>query len=755
MNNLVATTSVALLLCAGSVSANTACDANDVLTIISATDDGLYEETHGPDNLIDGDLEADSRWSNQSQGEPKTVLFDLGAVQTLNSFSIAWHKGNSRWSEFSLEASKDGKKFNEIVPLKQSSGTTLALENHDFKDLQAQFIKLVGNGNESNHWNSIVEVVAYGCGVPVAKPAAPLITERKGEGIFGLHTDQPPSNNFDLSGWYITTPADDDGNGKSDNVFENELVAGWTDPRFFYTDPATGGMVFRSTPAGAKTSNKTKYTRTELRGMLRKGDYNIETRLEGGIPNKNNWVFSSAPKSAQALSGGVDGVLNATLSVNQVTRLGKAYQVGRVIIGQIHAKDDEPIRLYYRKLPKNKFGSIYFAHEPATGKETWVEIIGSRGDRAENPENGIALDELFSYVIEVKGKPEGGKIIPMLHVKIIRDDGTEVDAEPYDMRASGFNVEDDFMFFKAGAYSQNNTSPEPETDFDKIIFYKLDYSHSPAPEPEEGVTVSVSKKVESNSATAVEGVVIDDSFADGDYKGGTDRFGANWLSTTGGTAFEISEGSLGLVSGGSGRGFRNTFAPQTLIIGQTLKASFTFTTPATIGNNRDSSLRVGFYNKLERAELEGDVSASSKKPVAAFDGLPGYMLDFDVALKDPTLANIDIRKHKDDTQGRLLGTTKGYQHLGGGGEAYQFVPEKRYTGTISLKKMANGMEVSGSLSQGASLLSQFSLVDEGSDVNHIGMLAFHVNSKTFGSSKKKDTPDNGIDFSNVKIEVLE
>ena len=41
--------------------ANSACDANSSLTIISATDDGLYEETHGPENTIDGNLDPDSR----------------------------------------------------------------------------------------------------------------------------------------------------------------------------------------------------------------------------------------------------------------------------------------------------------------------------------------------------------------------------------------------------------------------------------------------------------------------------------------------------------------------------------------------------------------------------------------------------------------------------------------------------------------------------------------------------------------------
>ena len=747
---------LAPLLLVGSAYANSACDSNAALTIISATDDGLYEETHGPENTIDGNLDAESRWSNQSQGTPKSLILDLGAQQTLKSLSVAWHKGDSRKSEFSVAASADGTSYQMIIPSRQSGGATLDLEPYDFDDTKAQFVKIVSNGNESNDWNSIVEIAAFGCGVAVKKPEKAVITEAKGKGIFGLKLDNTPGRNFDLSGWYITTPADDNGDGKADSRMENVVDAGWTDPRYFYTDPATGGMVFRSTPAGAKTSKNTKYTRTELRGMLRRGDESIETRVEGGYPNKNNWVFSSAPKSAQAKAGGVDGVLKATLSVNQVTRLGKAYQVGRVIIGQIHAKDDEPIRLYYRKLPRNKYGSIYYAHEPATGKEKWIEIIGSRNDRAKNPDDGIALDELFSYEIEVKGKPEGDKIIPMLHVKIIRDDGTEVTAEPYDMRDSGFSVEDDFMFFKAGAYSQNNTSPTPETDFDKVTFFKLDYSHDAPPEATDGsAEVTTATAPTAVAATpAVAGVIVDDSFADGGRDDGADAMDTNWWMTTNSSALEIATGHLGLVSGGSGRGLRTTFAPQTLADGQTLKASFTFTTPETIGKKRDSAFRIGLYDKLGREKLEGDLSASSKKPNQSYDGLPGYMIDFDINPKDASKANIDVRKHRDDTQGRLLGTTKGYTRIGSGGSAYTFEPNQTYTGVFAIKKLLMGIEITGSLSKDGKVLTEFSVMDEGSDVNNFGMLAFHVNSKTFGSSKKKNTPDNGIDFKNVKIEVI-
>lgn len=65
------------------------------------------------------------------------------------------------------------------------------------------------------------------------------------------------------------------------------------------------------------------------------------------------------------------------------------------------------------------------------------------------------------------------------------------------------------------------------------------------------------------------------------------------------------------------------------------------------------------------------------------------------------------------------------------------------------------MAVSGSLSNDAGLMTEFSYTDEGSEVNNFGMLSFHVTSKTFGASGSPDKPDNGIDFSNVRLEVLE
>jgi hypothetical protein len=747
------------------------CSTDDTLTLLSSTDDGLYEETHGPENAIDQNFDPESRWSNLGQGEPKHLLIDLGAIQTVRTLGIAWYKGDQRKATFSINSSIDGQEFRNILSKGQSSGKTADLEVYAFEPIQAQFLRISADGNDSNEWNSIVEVKATGCGVRVEKPSEPVLTARQNTGLFGLDPSKKPGENFDLLGWYVTTPADDNNDGKSDSVYENELAAGWTDERYFYTDPTTGGMVFRVTPAGAKTSKNTQYTRTELRQMLRRGDYSINTREQNEKPNKNNWVFSSAPLEARFYSGGVDGVMTATLAVNQVTRQGKNSQIGRVIIGQIHAKNDEPIRLYYRKLPGNKNGSIYFVHDPEVGKERSVNVIGSRSDRALNPLDGIALDEFFSYEIKVTGQREGDETIPYLHLKITKEDGSEFVIEPFDMRDSGFSSSEEFMFFKAGAYTGNNTSPYPERDFDMVTFYELDYTHDPAPKG--GWIEQILKKEQLQrekdlaraAALAAEktppnpakaGVIISDSFTDGERDGGADAKGGIWWTTSATSAIEIEPGKLGLVSGTSGRGIRTTFKSQTLADGQTLVAKFIFDTPETVGFDRQDALRVGLHDRLGRTELEADLQASSGAPNQSYNGLPGYMVTFDVNREDPKNNNVDVRRHIPiKTIGRLMGTYKGYDLLGEGGKSFTFEANKTYTGEMRITKTKMGLDISGILSDANGVMTKFNHFDEGSIVNNFGMLSFHVNSKSFGASNTPNKTNNGITFTNVTIEIVE
>ena len=278
-----------------------------------------------------------------------------------------------------------------------------------------------------------------------------------------LDSNQPPSENFDLSTWKLSIPLNE-GDGTATDISVSGLNNGYENSSFFYT-ASDGGMVFKCPVAGYKTSTNTSYTRVELREMLRGTNTSISTQ---GV-NKNNWVFGSAPQEDKNAAAAYDGEMNATLAVNQVTTTGNSSHIGRVIIGQIHANNDEPVRIYYRKLRDNNLGSIYFAHEPTdgNGSEQWHEMIGSRSNSADNPEDGIALDEIFSYRIKVVGD--------ILTVTIIREGKQDV-VKTINMVNSGFNVGGQYMYFKAGVYHVNNSGNDD--DYAQATFYALEKSHT-------------------------------------------------------------------------------------------------------------------------------------------------------------------------------------------------------------------------------------------------------------------------------------
>lgn len=262
----------------------------------------------------------------------------------------------------------------------------------------------------------------------------------------------PPSINFDLRSWKLTVP---DGSERS----EAWLAGGGQEPGVFFTDPLTGGMVFRVPNLGGTTSGSS-YSRSELREMLRAGNESVST--QGITPN--NWVFSSSSVANQNAAGGIDGTLTATLRVDHVSTSGDANKIGRIIVGQIHASNNEPCRLYYRKLPGNVRGAVYFAYEPNIGDEQFIEMIGSRSDSASDPADGIGLNEAWSYKIDAHGN--------VLTVTVQRPNYPDVVATT-DMTDGG--LADDWMYFKAGAYNQNNTGSE--VDFAQVTFFAIKNTH--------------------------------------------------------------------------------------------------------------------------------------------------------------------------------------------------------------------------------------------------------------------------------------
>lgn len=391
-------------------------------------------ENYSAANVIDGSFLHASRWSTDNNQSSLTLTLD--EVSLVKGLSITWLNLDQRSYAFDIETSQDNINWLPVLTSGISDLSTRRSEFYEVIESSARYIKIIPNGSNVNDGNHIIEVEAFGCTNNVV-------------------------STIKLNDWYLSIPVDEIENSKAKSIYESTLNNQYFNAEFFFLKN-DGGMVFRAPIEGAKTSANTKYTRTELREMLRSGNTNISTQ---GV-NKNNWVFSSAPMSDQNAAGGVDGELSAELSVNHVTQTGDDSQVGRVIIGQIHANSDEPIRIYYRKLPNNDKGAIYFAHEIESGDDIYYELIGTRSNSAVNPTNGIKLNERFGYKIKVAGHS--------LSLTITREGYDDV-SQTIDMSLSGYDKGGQYMYFKAGVYNQNNTG-DPK-DYVQATFYSLDNYH--------------------------------------------------------------------------------------------------------------------------------------------------------------------------------------------------------------------------------------------------------------------------------------
>ncbi len=302
-----------------------------------------------------------------------------------------------------------------------------------------------------------------------------------GTGAFNLDPSAPPWENFDLTQWKIDTPAGEDSasdcqaQGTEPQDWENNFPSR-SEPYFFtHTD---GGMRFVSEIGRATTGGScTSRTRSELREMLRGSDTSINTNGRSG-DYRNNWALGYQPENHAGNRGeswgARGGIMRATLRVNQVTTQGSRTSIGRTVIGQIHANNDEPLRLNYKHRAGFEGGCIYASSEQNGGDDTNFILAGDGTSCDTDPgNNGLGLNDLFSYQIENRNEDiivtiyEGnfGDVINRVTIDLNEIDG-------------GYDLADDWMYFKAGAYTQNAESNGGRRgDGDIVTFYHLDVTH--------------------------------------------------------------------------------------------------------------------------------------------------------------------------------------------------------------------------------------------------------------------------------------
>jgi hypothetical protein len=258
----------------------------------------------------------------------------------------------------------------------------------------------------------------------------------------------------------------------------------------------------------------------------------------------------------------------------------------------------------------------------------------------------------------------------------------------------------------------------------------------------------------------VTNIVVNDSFADGN-RTNTGPLQADWWSSssTNGNSVEAYPNQLGLVSGTSGRGLHGTFAPQNLAIGDTIRATYTFTTPPTVTQSGSGGavFKIGLM-EFNNPGLAADLLSESASVNPLYTNLPGYMADYDVT--KPALAGNDVgfRRHNaPNTTGRFLGTTTGWTSLSTGPDAnYEFFPNTTYVGVMSITRTDfDSVDLFSSVSSNGVVMASHLEGNSGQIPNNFGMLGFWVNSLVFGSTNVAgQTVDNGLTFSNIRVEVI-
>ncbi|MGH8355487.1 MAG: polysaccharide lyase family 7 protein [Pseudomonas sp.] len=227
---------------------------------------------------------------------------------------------------------------------------------------------------------------------------------------------------LDLTTWNLTVPAYD-----SATLIETQRLNNGYESQYFRRND-DGSVSFWVPVTGSHTEDSS-YPRTELR----------ETQADGSL---SYWYHQSA-----------DNYLSAVLAVNQLPSKNK------IILGQIHSKDeagsnnDPLLKLQYHYL--DGVGRLELLLRKRPGDSEVQNIL-----LAEN----VQLNERFGYDLRIT--PSG-----KLGVSVSSSDGDE--GALYQELSAYWGEQQ--LYFKAGAYIQDNYGPS--TEGGRVTFYWLNSLH--------------------------------------------------------------------------------------------------------------------------------------------------------------------------------------------------------------------------------------------------------------------------------------
>jgi len=292
-----------------------------------------------------------------------------------------------------------------------------------------------------------------------------------------------PADKFNLKHWKLTLPTDTDANGKVDEISVKKLQK-YSHPEFFYLDE-NGFLVFTAPNLAATTTNSSN-ARSELRQMFRGSNTKIDTH-----DPKNNFSLKSNRRAKRFAD--IGGQLEATLRVLNVSQYAEHPNkppAFSVVVGQVHSLKDkravkkgkdyghgnEPIKIFYKKWPEHKTGSVFWTYERNldVNNPNRIDIAypvwGNSWDNPEDPgKDGISLGQLFNYNINIY---ENKAYLTFRTTDAARTVKYEIDLSNNedangitDEKDNRHGYSQDSFYFKVGAYNQCGAKDDPSSKF--------------------------------------------------------------------------------------------------------------------------------------------------------------------------------------------------------------------------------------------------------------------------------------------------
>ena len=114
----------------------------DNMVVIESVSASKSDQSTKPENAVDNDLA--TRWAADCGQENQWIEADLGSQKDIFGIGLAWYMGGARKYYFSVSVSSDGENFTDIIPAGESSGKSEGVENYNFAETKARYVRVVG-----------------------------------------------------------------------------------------------------------------------------------------------------------------------------------------------------------------------------------------------------------------------------------------------------------------------------------------------------------------------------------------------------------------------------------------------------------------------------------------------------------------------------------------------------------------------------------------------------------------------------------